>query len=226
MTANIYWAFLFNVVAEFSAAFAKAFYITPDSTAVSEMTETTATKSPGWKRAVQIGLGVLAIALAIYAIVYPGITLVTLVWILAIIFLVVGIERVISGIFVPSGGSRWGTIGLGILVIILASIALAFPVGTTVALFLFLGFALLFDGIARIIHGFGDRTQRGWVRGFHIGVGALAVIFGGWIIVSPFFGAVLAGLIMGIILIIVGIQMISAGIAGRETRLRPPGLKR
>jgi uncharacterized membrane protein HdeD (DUF308 family) len=187
--------------------------------------ETTSRKSPGWKRAVQIGLGVIAIALAIYAIIFPGITLVSLVFILAIIFLIIGIERVISGIFIPSG-SRWGTIGLGILVIILASIALAFPVGTTVALFLFLGFALLFDGIARIIHGFGDRTQRGWVRGFHIGVGVLAVIFGGMVIVSPFFGAVLAGLIMGIILILIGIQMISAGVGGRETRLTPPGLKR
>jgi uncharacterized membrane protein HdeD (DUF308 family) len=188
--------------------------------------ETTSRKSPGWMRAAQIGLGVLAIALAIYAIVFPGITLVTLVLILAIIFLIIGIERVISGIFIPRGGSRWGTIGLGILVIILASIAIAFPVGTTVALFLFLGIALLFDGIARIIHGFGDKTQRGWVRGFHIGVGVLAVIFGAMIIVSPFFGAVLAGFIMAIILIIIGIQMISAGIGGRETRLTPPGLKR
>jgi uncharacterized membrane protein HdeD (DUF308 family) len=182
-------------------------------------------KSPGWKRAVQIGLGVLAIALAIYAIVFPGITLVTLVTILAIIFLIVGIEKVISGIFIPSG-SRWATVGLGILVIILASIALAFPVGTTVALFIFLGFALLFDGIARIIHGFGDRTQRGWVRGFYIGVGVLAVVFGALMIVSPFFGAVLAGLVIAIILLIIGIQMISAGFGGRETRLTPPGLKR
>ena len=184
--------------------------------------ETTSAKSPGWMRAAQIGLGVLAIILAIYAIIYPGITLVTLVTILAIVFLIIGIERVISGIFVPSG-SRWGTIG--ILVIILASIALAFPVGTTVALFLFLGFALLFDGIARIIHGFADKTQRGWVRGFYIGVGVLAVIFGGMIIVSPFFGAVLAGLIMGIILIIIGIEMIAAGVGGRQTRLTA-GLKR
>jgi small neutral amino acid transporter SnatA (MarC family) len=36
----------------------------------------------------------------------------------------------------------------------------------------------------------------------------------------------LAGFIMAIILIIIGIQMISAGIGGRETRLTPPGLKR
>jgi uncharacterized membrane protein HdeD (DUF308 family) len=68
----------------------------------------TSVKSPLWKRALQIGLGVLAIILAIYAIVFPGITLVTLVMILAIIFLIVGIEKVISGIFVPSR-SRWGT---------------------------------------------------------------------------------------------------------------------
>jgi uncharacterized membrane protein HdeD (DUF308 family) len=188
------------------------------------MTETSF-KSPTWKRAVQIGLGVLAIVLAIYAIVYPGITLVTLVMILAIVFLIVGIERVISGI-IGASKSRWASVGLGILVIILASIALAYPVSTTVVLFFFLGLALLFDGIARIIHGFGDRTQRGWVRGFSIGVGVIAVIFAILIMASPFFGAVLAGLIIGIILIIIGIQMISAGIAGRETSLRPPGLKR
>jgi uncharacterized membrane protein HdeD (DUF308 family) len=185
----------------------------------------TAVKSPGWKRAAQIGLGVITIILAIYAIVYPGITLVTLVWILAIIFLIVGIEKVLSGIFIPSG-SRWGTIGLGILVIIMASIALAYPVGTTVALFLFLGLALLFQGIAMIIHGFGDKTQRGWSRGFSIGVGVLAIIVGILMIVSPFFGAVLAGLIIAIVLLIVGIQLITAGIGGRETRLTPPGLKK
>ncbi|MFL6498776.1 MAG: HdeD family acid-resistance protein [Nitrososphaera sp.] len=185
----------------------------------------TSMKAPGWMRWLQVGLGVLAIILAIYAIVYPGITLVTLVYILGIIFLIIGIERIIVGIFIPSG-SRWGTIGLGILVIILASIAIAFPVGTTVALFIFLGFALLFDGIARIIHGFADKTLRGWVRGFYIGVGVLAVIFGGMVIVSPFFGAVLAGLIMGILLLIIGIEMIAAGIGGRQMRLRPPGVGR
>ena len=188
------------------------------------MSETTV-KTPGWKRAVQIGLGVIAIILAIYAIVFPGQTLVALVFILAIIFLIIGIERVITGIFTPHG-SRWASIGLGILIIILASLAIAYPVGTTVALFFFLGIALLFDGIARIIHGFGDRTQKGWVRGFYIGVGVLAVIFAGLIIVSPFFGAVLAGLIMGIILLIIGIEMIAAGIGGRETHLRAPGFKR
>ena len=133
-----------------------------------------------------------------------------------------GIEKVLSGIFIPSG-SRWGTIGLGILVIIMASIALAYPVGTTVALFIFLGLALLFEGIAMIIHGFGDKTQRGWSRGFSIGVGVLAIIVAGLMIVSPIFGASLSWFNHRNCSINNRHTTDCAGIGGRETRLSPPG---
>jgi uncharacterized membrane protein HdeD (DUF308 family) len=177
-------------------------------------------KSPGWRRAAQIGLGAIAIILAIIAIVFPGLTLVSLVIILAIVLLIVGIEKVIGGIFFQHR-SRFAAIGLGILVIILAIIALAFPVGTTAVIIFIIAFALMFDGFARIIQGFGDKQERGWVRGFYIGVGVLAVIISVMVLVSPFFGAVLAGLLIGIALLIIGIQMISAGIAGREARLTP-----
>ena len=177
-------------------------------------------KSPGWRRAAQIGLGAIAIILAIIAIVFPGATVVSIVIILAIALLIVGIEKVISGIFFQHK-SRFAAIGLGILVIILAIIALAFPVGATTVLILIVAFALMFDGFARIIQGFGDKQERGWIRGFYIGVGVLAVIISVMVLVSPFFGAALAGLLIGIALLIIGIQVISAGIAGREARLRP-----
>jgi uncharacterized membrane protein HdeD (DUF308 family) len=55
-----------------------------------------------------------------------------------------------------------------------------------------------------------------WSRGFAIGVGVLEVIIASMIIVSPFFGAVLAGFLIGIALLIVGIEIVSAGFAGRE----------
>ena len=177
-------------------------------------------KSPGWRRAAQIGLGALAIILAIIAMVFPGATVVSIVIILAIALLIVGIEKVISGIFFEHK-SRFAAIGLGILVIILAIIALAFPVGATTVLILIIAFALMFDGFARIIQGFGDKQERGWIRGFYIGVGVLAVIISVMVLVSPFFGAALAGFLIGIALLIIGIQVISAGIAGREARLRP-----
>jgi uncharacterized membrane protein HdeD (DUF308 family) len=177
-------------------------------------------KSPAWRRAAQIGLGAIAIILAIIALVFPGLTVVSLVIILAIVLLIVGIEKVISGIFFQHK-SRFAAIGLGILVIILAIIALAFPVGATTVLIVIMAFALMFDGFARIIQGFGDKQETGWIRGFYIGVGVLAVIISVMVLVSPFFGAALAGLLIGIALLIIGIQMISAGIAGRKARVRP-----
>ena len=58
------------------------------------------------------------------------------------------------------------------------------------------------------------------------GVGILAVVLAGLMIVFPLLGAIFSGFIIGIILLIIGIEMISVGIGGRETRLTPPGLKK
>lgn len=181
-------------------------------------------KSPGWMRAAQIGLGILAIIVSGAAIVFPGIFLVSLVIVLAIVFIFVGIEKIITGIFIEHK-SKWATVGLGVLTIIIAGIALAFPVGFTFFVIFILGFALLFDGIARIISGFVDKQQTGWSRGFSIGVGILEIVISMMILVAPIFGVEFAGILIGIALIIIGIQMISAGVAGRRMTLPSVGFK-
>ena len=56
-------------------------------------------KSPNWLRAVQIGLGILTIALSIFALAFPGATFVSVVWILAVVLFFVGIEEILVGIF-------------------------------------------------------------------------------------------------------------------------------
>ena len=127
-------------------------------------------KSPGWMRFAQIGLGIIAVILSITILVYPRGSVVTIVYLAGVVLLIVGIEKVITGFFVRSG-SRMGSIGLGILVIILSLIVMAFPHGTTVFLVVMLGVALLVYGIARIIHGIGDRETSGWARWSNIGVG-------------------------------------------------------
>ena len=175
-------------------------------------------KAPGWSRAAQIGLGAIAIILSILILVFPGTAIVSIVLIIGILLLIVGIESVISGLFIKSR-SRMASIGLGIIVIILALIVIAFPVGTTVFLIILMGVALLIDGISRLVHGFGDKESRGWSRGFRIGVGALEVIFGILVMVSPAVGVAFVGFIIAIALLIVGIQMIVGGISGRRTRM-------
>ncbi len=61
--------------------------------------KTSMDKSPGWMRGVQIGLGILVVILSIYALAYPGAAFVSLVLILGIILFIVGIEKIVSGIF-------------------------------------------------------------------------------------------------------------------------------
>ena len=173
-------------------------------------------KSPSWLRMAQIGLGAIAVILSITIMANPGQAVVLMVFTASILLLIVGIERVITGLFVPrKDRSRLVTVGLGILVVLIAA-ALAFPVGTTVLLTFVLAVALLFDGISRIVHGIGDKESKGWTKGLSIGVGGVEVALSGLIMVSPAFGAATVGFLIGIALLLVGIQIVVAGISGRR----------
>ena len=176
--------------------------------------KTSLDKSPGWLRGAQIGLGILVVILSIYALAYPGAAFVSLVLILGIILFIVGIEKIISGIFLPVKG-RGATIGLGILVLIFAGFVIAFPGFATWIITVFIGIALLFGGAASIAQAFSGR-ESGWKKAFLIGVGALLIILGIMVLVSPVFGAQFAGFVIAIGLLIAGIQMIAVGATGRK----------
>ena len=179
--------------------------------------KTSMDKSPGWMRGVQIGLGILVVILSIYALAYPGAAFVSLVLILGIILFIVGIEKIVSGIFLPIKG-RGATIGLGILALIFAGFVIAFPGFATWIITVFIGIALLFGGAASIVQAFSGR-ESGWKKAFLIGVGALLIIIGITTLVSPVFGAQFAGFVIAIGLLIAGIQMVAAGATGRKIML-------
>jgi len=179
--------------------------------------KTSMDKSPSWMRGVQIGLGILVVILSIYALAYPGAAFVSLVLILGIILFIVGIEKIVSGIFLPIKG-RGATIGLGILALIFAGFVIAFPGFATWIITVFIGIALLFGGAASIVQAFSGR-ESGWKKAFLIGVGALLIIIGITTLVSPIFGAQFAGFVVAIGLLIAGIQMIAAGATGRKIML-------
>jgi uncharacterized membrane protein HdeD (DUF308 family) len=171
-------------------------------------------KSPNWLRGVQIGLGILVVILSIYALAYPGAAFISLVLILGIILFIVGIETIISGIFLPIKG-KGATIGLGILVLIFSGFVIAFPGFATWIITVFIGIALLFGGAAGISQGLSGK-ESGWKKAFLIGVGALLVILGIMVLVSPAFGAQFAGFVIATGLLIAGIRMIAGGAAGRK----------
>src|ERR687890_861837 len=109
-------------------------------------------KSPTWVRALQIGIGAVAIGLSLSAIIFPVLTVVATFTAAAIILLLFGIEQVVGGVFLYRR-SRFAHIGLGILVIILSSIVMAYPLASAVFVVLLAAISLLLSGIASIIVG-------------------------------------------------------------------------
>jgi uncharacterized membrane protein HdeD (DUF308 family) len=168
-------------------------------------------KSPGWMRAVQIGFGALTIVTSILALVFPGSTYISVVRVLAVVLFFVGIEEIIVGIF-SRREYRWPTIGLGILVLIFAAIAMSLPIAAaiTVIYSYTTSIAFLINGVARIVEGFSGKHSS-ISRAFLIGVGTTAVVISAPLLISPsFFGSILAGIIIGMGLVIRGIQTVFA----------------
>jgi uncharacterized membrane protein HdeD (DUF308 family) len=181
------------------------------------MTDST---SPSWERGALIGLGALAIVLSILVFIHPGMTVVLIVYLAGIVLIIVGIEKIISGIFVANK-SRWGTVGLGVLALIFGSIAVGYPVHTAVFVMIMLGIGLLFAGISHVVNGLGNKESPGWARGFSIGAGALAIALSFLILASPYAGAMFVSLYLGIALLIIGIEIITVGATGRKMQMMP-----
>ena len=181
-------------------------------------------KSSKGIRISQIVLGGIAIALSLAIILSPGVGIATITFLLSIALLVVGIERLVTG-FTPSEqskSSRFGNIGLGALAALLGIAVVAFPLFTTGVLVSLLALGLLFIGIARIIHGISDKNISKWSKGFLVGVGILSLAVSFTVIAYPAFGVSLLTLVLGISLLIIGIQSVAYAISGHQRRTYNP----
>jgi uncharacterized membrane protein HdeD (DUF308 family) len=170
-------------------------------------------KSPKWVRAIQIVLGALAILLAIVALTNSGLTILLI--LIAIVLVIAGFEKTITGLFIAHN-LRFFTIGLGVLTIILAGVALAYHIAAARVLLLILGFTLMVDGFSRIADGLTNKSDKQLVRGFTIAVGILAIIISVGINIIPFWGKLFISKLIAVDLIIIGIQMITTGTVNVE----------
>jgi len=175
------------------------------------------TESTEWLHTVQVGLGLIILFLSIMVLFNPIFGTVPVVLFLALVLLFAGIEKVIIG-FTPSGKSHLISIGLGIIVIVVALIAMTYPTGTSIFRVMLFGIALLIDGISRTVYTFRDNQIKGKSKSFGIGVGMLSIIFALVIMTYPRIGLVVAGIFIGISLFVTSVQIISDGMAWRQRR--------
>lgn len=173
-------------------------------------------------RAAQIGLGVLVIISAI-VIFSSNTNFVANLWIPAAL---IGVERIINGTFSAGKGRRFPLV-LGILILALSMISLAAMNLSIPAFALDIsGFAITIDGVGRIYFGKVNKTTNRRPRMFSIIIGTLEILMFLVLVLIPFnqspsYSQVAELLrttntVSLITLVMVGVQMIVAGAAGRR----------
>ena len=177
---------------------------------------------PSWLRAAQVIVGIVCILLSITIFLSPGLGSYTLLFLIEITLIIIGSERVASGI--ASRGtkrsSRAISIGLGLGMIGFAVLGFLTPKLTTQWLIVLLGLGLLANGILRIIDGLRNIEYERFTRLFRLGAGAVSIAISILVLIYPRFGFYLLMVIIAVALVITGIELLMVGIKGKRIHSR------
>jgi len=164
--------------------------------------------------------GILLIALGIYALANPGMTLLSLTMVIAAFVLVDGIFAVVAGIFGWTESRGW-TLLRGVIGILVGLFVLAHPlvIGalTATIVMIVLGVQALIAGVLEIVTAIRERKQiegEGWL----MLNGVLSIVFGLILIAAPFASSLVMIRILGVFAICFGIAL-----AWNSFRLRSAG---
>jgi uncharacterized membrane protein HdeD (DUF308 family) len=173
---------------------------------------------PSWLRAAQVIVGIVCVLLSTTIFLSPGLGSYTLLFLIEITLIIIGSERVASGI--TSRGtkrsSRAISIGLGLGIIGFAVLGFLTPKLTTQWLIILLGLGLLANGILRIIDGLRNIEYERFTRLFRLGAGAVSIAISILVLVYPRFGFYLLMVIIAVALVITGIELLIVGIKGKR----------
>jgi uncharacterized membrane protein HdeD (DUF308 family) len=177
---------------------------------------------PSWLRTAQVIVGIVCIVLSITIFLSSGLGSYTLLFLIEITLIIIGSERVATGI--TSRGtkksSRAISIGLGLGIIGFAVLGFLTPKLTTQWLIVLLGLGLLANGILRIIDGLRNIEYERFTRLFRLGAGIVSVAISLMILIYPKFGFYLLLIIIAVALFITGIEILIVGIKGKRIHSR------
>ena len=185
------------------------------------MSRSTVSEAPRGLRTLQILVGAICTILSISVLAGPWLGAYTFLFFIEITLLILGAERIASGVRSPrlKRSSRIINIAIGSAIIGIALLGFFTPKLTTQWLVLLLGLGLLANGIVRIVDGFRNKDiyETSAVY-FRIGAGIVSAAIAILVLIYPVFGFVLILLILSIALLITGIELIVVGIKGRRMR--------
>jgi uncharacterized membrane protein HdeD (DUF308 family) len=161
--------------------------------------------------------GIVTLLFGVAAVFWPGLTLVTLVYIFSAYILVMGVFELISGVTDAGGrNSMWflslilGVIGIGVGIYLLRHPQVSFA-----TLILLLGFTFIARGIIEVVQGFARGRMAGNRFLLLVG-GALAFILGVIILMQPVSGGVAFVWVLGVYALITGPVLIALSLSEKE----------
>jgi len=162
-----------------------------------------------------IGVGILAVVVGIFAIAWPGVTILALVILFAVYaFADAGLQgaRAFSS---RNAGPVFGHLLLGLIDLAAGVFALAWPAPTAFVLVIVVAAWAFGGGFAEVFAGFqiGETAD---MRATLILAGLVSVAFGVLLFARPGVGAVTLALLFGLYALIYGFSQISAGIQVRH----------
>jgi uncharacterized membrane protein HdeD (DUF308 family) len=160
-------------------------------------------------------LGILAIIVGIFAIAWPGVTILALVILFAVYaFMLAGLQGA-RAFASRAAGPVLGHLLLALIDLVAGVVALAWPAPTAFVLVIVVAAWALAGGFAEFFAGFGSGEAAG-TRALFILSGLVSVAFGVLLFARPGVGAVTLALVFGLYTLIYGFSQITAGIQLRQ----------
>ena len=160
-------------------------------------------------------LGVLAVAVGIVAIAWPGVTILALVILFAVYaFIDAGLQSV-RAFSSPSAGPVFGHLLLALVDVAAGVIAIAWPGPTAFVLVIVVAAWAFVAGFTEIFAGFQSGETAG-TRAMFILAGLVSVLFGVVLFARPGVGAVTLALLFGLYSLIYGVSRITLGVQLRH----------
>ncbi len=164
-------------------------------------------------------LGLVMVAVGIFAMVVPVPATLGVVWLVAFLIIAAGVVQAIQSFSVPGWkGTLWQLL-VGVLKIVFGGYLVFNPAIGAFALTIFFGIVFIIDGAAKMIFGAALRPNDGW--GWILASGIISLALGIWVMVaisSAF--AVLPGILIGVALLFEGVAYLAIAFAARRLRNR------
>jgi uncharacterized membrane protein HdeD (DUF308 family) len=162
--------------------------------------------------------GLCAIALGISAIVWPGITLVTLVFVFATFTLIDGVAALVLGFRGEEDGSVWWTVVImGLLAILAGLVSFFYPQITLVVLLAIIAASAIVRGVFELIVAIRLRKEMDdeWILALS---GLMSILFGGLILYRPDAGLLAIALLIGAYMIALGVFAVALSLRLRRMK--------